>query len=135
MALLPDGVESELELSFVRSSGPGGQNVNKVNSKCVLRWNLQETELLDLGVKLRLMALARNQITKDGILVMTSDRFRDQRRNTDDCLAKLGALLGTAAAPQVKRVKTKPTRSSKRRREAGKKANSDKKAQRRKDWD
>ena len=126
---------AEIECSYVRSSGPGGQNVNKVNSKCVLRWNVLASPSLSISVRARFIEAFRTRLTKEGEIVLMSDRFRDQKRNYDDCLEKLGAMLQSVARPPKTRTKTKPTRGSERRREAGKKAQSDKKAQRRGKWD
>jgi len=116
--VIPD---HELEFSFARSSGPGGQNVNKVNSKVILRWHAVESGALRPEVLARLAS----QLTNDGDLVITSDRYRDQPRNREDCIEKLRALLLAAATPPRPRKKTRPTRSSAKRRLAGKKARSD----------
>src|SRR5438045_4441326 len=91
--LIPD---EELEWSFVRSGGPGGQNVNKVASKAVLRWNVAASPSLAPDVKSRFMAQQRNRLTTEGDLVLTSQRFRDQDRNRQDCLEKLIAMLQQA---------------------------------------
>src|SRR5262245_37779543 len=81
--------EAEFELSFVRSSGPGGQNVNKVNSKAVLRWNVAASSSLPADVRQRFLERYARRITGEGELVLTSQRFRDQGRNTIDVLEKL----------------------------------------------
>src|SRR5439155_24892914 len=83
---IPDG---ELRWTFVHSGGPVGQNVNKVASKAVLRWNLAASPSLPEDVKARFHAQQRNRITADGDLIVTSQRFRDQERNKEDCLEKL----------------------------------------------
>src|SRR4051812_21030894 len=83
----------ELDWSYVRSSGPGGQNVNKVNSKAVLRWNAWRTTFVGYEKKEKLIARLANKLTSDGDIVIASDRFRDQPRNRDDCLEKLHELL------------------------------------------
>lgn len=106
---------SEIEFSFVRSSGPGGQNVNKVNSKAVLRWNLWASPSLTPIVRARILGRLASQVTSEGDLIFSSDRFRDQRRNREDCLEKLRACLEAAAEIPKIRMKTKPSRSSQRR--------------------
>ncbi len=126
---------TEFECSYVRSSGPGGQNVNKVNSKCVLRWNAMTSPSLPDAVRLRLQMRFASRLTGEGELVISSDRYRDQKRNFEDCLEKLAEILRAVARPPKIRAKTKPTRGSVRRRQEGKKAQSQKKAMRRKDWD
>jgi ribosome-associated protein len=122
--------DSEFELSYVRSSGPGGQNVNKVNSKAVLRWNLFATESLPLEVKARVLSRLSNQITTEGDIVLTSDRFRDQIRNREDCFEKLRALIAAAAVRPKQRKKTKPSYSSQRKVKESKGRHSEKKKQR-----
>ena len=117
----------EIEFSFARSSGPGGQNVNKVSSKAILRWNPGQSPSLPAGVRARLLGHCQGRLTREGDLIVTSDRFRDQRRNREDCLQKLRDLIAAAALPPKPRKKTKPTRSSDRRRREGKKLNSEKK--------
>jgi ribosome-associated protein len=108
--------ESELAWSFVRSGGPGGQNVNKVASKAVLRWNLTASPSLPEEVKGRFQALNKRRITAEGELVITSQRFRDQERNRQDCLDKLGELIRQAASLPKPRRPTKPSRGSRERR-------------------
>jgi ribosome-associated protein len=108
--------DGELTWSFVRSGGPGGQNVNKVASKAVLRWDLNSNVTLPEEVKLRLRAQQRNRITNEGDLVLSSQRFRDQDRNRQDCVEKLRAVLLQALhQPEVRRP-TKPTRGAHRAR-------------------
>src|SRR5829696_4099854 len=89
----------EFEWSFARSGGPGGQNVNKVASKAVLRWDVAASPSLPDDVKARLRAQQRRRITTAGELVLTSQRFRDQERNRDDCLEKVRAMVLQAATP------------------------------------
>ena len=122
---------AELSFSFVRSSGPGGQNVNKVNSKAVLRWPIASSPSLPLEIRERFLQRFGSQVTATGDLVITSQRFRDQRQNQRDCLEKLRAMLGTVAARPKRRKKTKPTRSSVERRRTEKRVHSQKKSQRR----
>jgi ribosome-associated protein len=104
--------DSELEWSFVRASGPGGQNVNKVASKAVLRWHLKENTSLPDELKARLRVQQHGRITLDGDLVLTSQRYRDQERNRQDCLDKLIAMVQIAATPPRPRRPTRPTRGS-----------------------
>src|SRR5690349_688299 len=85
--------ESEFEWTFVRSGGPGGQNVNKVASKAVLRWDLAASPSVPEPVKSRLRTLQRRRITTEGELVLNSQRYRDQGRNVEDCLAKLRDMI------------------------------------------
>src|SRR6516165_3399609 len=85
--------DAEFEWTFVRSGGPGGQNVNKVASKAVLRWNLAASPGVPEEVKARLRTLQRRRITLAGELVLSSQRYRDQGRNVEDCLDKLRTLV------------------------------------------
>src|SRR5438132_8507227 len=88
--------EEELRWRFVRSSGPGGQNVNKVASKAVLHWDVAHTARLAADVKERLRSRNRRRFTSAGVLVIASQRFRDQERNRQDCLEKLCTLVRAA---------------------------------------
>src|SRR6184192_3934541 len=110
---IPDG---ELQWSFVRSGGPGGQNVNKVASKAVLRWNLAASPSLLEDVKARFRAQQRNRITIDGDLIVTSQRFRDQERNKEDCLEKLRHMILQATLIPKPRKPSKPGRAARERR-------------------
>src|SRR6516164_4127319 len=112
--------ETELEWSFVRSGGPGGQNVNKVASKAVLRWHLDASPSVPEAVKQRLRARQRKRVTEGGELVLTSQRYRDQERNRQDCLDKLRDLILEAAVEPKLRRKTKPSRGARERRLADK---------------
>ena len=107
---------SEIEMQFVRSSGPGGQNVNKVASAVQLRFDVRRSPSLSAGVKSRAEKRAGNLLTNDGVLVMTADRFRTQALNRKDALDRLVTLLAASAYPPKRRVPTKPTMASKRRR-------------------
>lgn len=112
---------SEFDWGVARSSGPGGQNVNKVNSKVTLRWPLLTSAALPSDVRARFVAAYKRRMTTEGDLVLSSERFRDQPKNVTDCLEKLRALLLTVAvAPKPRRV-SKPTKASKRRRVEAKK--------------
>lgn len=97
----------EMQWSFARSGGPGGQNVNKVSSKAVLHWDVGHSPALPDEVKTRLRALHGNRITADGVLVLMSQRFRQQDRNREDCLEKLREMV--LAALEVPKTR-KPTR-------------------------
>lgn len=102
---------SEFDFTFARSSGPGGQNVNKVNSKAVLRWPVSTSPSLPDDVRGRFRARFANRITAEGELVLQSQRYRDQARNVEDCLAKVREMLLAVAAAPVKRKATKVPRS------------------------
>jgi ribosome-associated protein len=106
----------EFGWSFARSGGPGGQNVNKVASKAVLRWDVRNSSSVPADVKARFEAQQRHRITTEGVLVLSSQLTRDQDRNRADCLEKLRELLARAATVEKPRKKSKPTRASKRRR-------------------
>ena len=123
---------TEFDFSFSRSGGPGGQNVNKVNSKVTLRWNIAKSATLPGDVRERFVQKYRRRITTDGEFVMHSERFRDQGRNVADCLAKLRELLLEVAVTPKKRKPTKPTKGSRERRLKEKRAASERKARRRK---
>jgi ribosome-associated protein len=123
--------DAEFDWSYARSGGPGGQNVNKVSSKAVLRWAVRDTPSLPPHVKDRLMALNRRRVTTEGDLIITSQRYRDQDRNRQDCLEKLAELVREAATLPKPRRATRPTRGSKTRRLAAKKHRSARMAARR----
>ncbi len=125
----------EMEFSYVRSSGPGGQNVNKVNSKCMLRWDVFSSPSLRPEVRARFLSRFGSRLTQEGVLILTSDRYRDQKRNQEDCLEKLAEMLALVARPPKVRRPSKPTFSSRKKAEKAKKAHSDKKTQRKKGWD
>lgn len=123
--------ESELEWSYVASGGPGGQNVNKVASKAVLRWNVVASTALPEAVKARFLAQQKNRITTEGELVLSSQKTRDQAVNREDCLAKLDAMIRQAQVVPTVRKATKPSKGAKRRRLADKKHRSGVKESRR----
>lgn len=124
----------EFEFTYSRSSGPGGQNVNKLNTKALLRWPVLKSLSLPEPVRRRLAAKYPRRITSQGDLLITSQRFRDAGRNTADCLEKLRRMLLEAAEPPRPRKPTRPTRSSVRRRLENKRQRSNKKEQRRGDF-
>ena len=120
----------EFDFSFSRSSGPGGQNVNKVNTKVTLKWPLQASALPS-DVKHRFRARYRRRINQQDEFLLTSQRFRDQGRNVADCLSKLQALVLAVATPPTPRKATKPSRAAKHRRLQDKRRQGDKKRLRR----
>jgi ribosome-associated protein len=113
--------EDELVEAFVRSSGPGGQNVNKVSSAVQLRFDVRRSPALPNDVALRLMRLAGKRLTKDGVIVIIAQRHRTQERNRVDARERLFDLIRQATVRPVARRPTKPTRASKQRRIEGKK--------------
>jgi ribosome-associated protein len=121
----------EFEFSFARSGGPGGQNVNKVNSKAVLRWPVVRSTALPDDVRARFMARYQRRLTSLGEVIITSQRYRDQGRNIADCLEKLQELIAAVAVRPTVRKKTKPSRGSIARRLEGKRHSSSKKQSRR----
>ena len=102
----------EFKFTFARSSGPGGQNVNKLNTKAVLRWSVAQSPSLPETVRSRLLAKQRRRVTSEGDLLITSQRFRDAGRNVADCLEKLRRMIAEAAVTPKTRRPTKPTRAS-----------------------
>lgn len=124
--------DNELSFSYARSSGPGGQNVNKVNSRAVLSWNVTTSPSISDELRSRFVTKLANRITKEGELRISSQRFRDQGRNAEDCLEKLADLLREAAVVPRKRRATQPTFGSQQKRLSGKKRLSDRKQNRRK---
>ena len=122
----------EFTFTFMRSSGPGGQNVNKVNTKVRLRWDVANSPSLSEAVRERFQKTYSRRITTEGDLLITSQRYRDQARNIEDCLEKLRELLATVASPPQRRKKTRPSRASKERRLKQKRQQSDRKRNRKK---
>lgn len=122
--------DDEFQFSFVRSPGAGGQNVNKVNSKAVLRWNVVNSPSLSESVRQRFLNRWPRRVTGDGDVVITSSRYRDQLKNKEDAIDKLANMLEEVAFPPKKRKKTKPTKGSKERRLKEKKLRSETKSRR-----
>jgi ribosome-associated protein len=113
--------ERELEEQFVRSSGPGGQNVNKLETAVQLRFDVRHSPSLPDGVRARLEKLAGSRLTKDGVMVIIAQRHRTQERNRQDALDRLLDLIRQAAVVPKRRRPTKPTLGSKKRRLESKK--------------
>lgn len=120
----------ELHFAFARAGGPGGQNVNKVSSKVLLRWNPAQSPSLPEDVKSRLIAQQAGRLTRDGDLLLVSQRFRDQARNLDDCLNKLRDLILQALRPPKVRKATRPTKASREHRLEAKRRRAQTKARR-----
>ncbi|MHB1354041.1 MAG: alternative ribosome rescue aminoacyl-tRNA hydrolase ArfB [Thiobacillus sp.] len=108
--------EREIQEDFVRASGPGGQNVNKVSTAVQLRFDVARSPSLPAPVRARLLALGGRRVTQDGVLIIEAERYRSQRRNRDDALERLLALIRKACEVETPRRPTRPTLASTKRR-------------------
>jgi ribosome-associated protein len=117
--------ESEIEERFVQSSGPGGQNVNKVATAVQLRFDVAASPSLSQALKAKIATLAGRRMTAEGVLILDARRFRSQERNRADARERLAELIRRAATPVAKRIPTRPTLASKTRRLEGKKRRSE----------
>ena len=110
----------ELQESFVRASGPGGQNVNKVSTAVQVRLDLRREGSLPAGLRARVERMGGGRVTEDGVLMLTAQTHRSQERNRQEALARVVALLRAAAIKRTPRIATKPSHAERRRRVEGK---------------
>jgi ribosome-associated protein len=121
---------AELEASFARSAGPGGQNVNKVNTKAVLRWRVAESPSIPDGIRRRFLERYGNRVNAAGELVLSADEHREQSRNLHACRERLRQMMLTVLRPPRRRIATRPSRASVERRIRTKQRESEKKQRR-----
>ncbi len=121
----------KLQVSFSRSSGPGGQNVNKVATRVEVRFQLESADWIPPLIRSRLVGLHPRRLNREGDFIIVSSRFRSQKRNLEDCIEKLEGLLREASRPRQRRVPTRKTRASNERRLRQKKRRSSTKTHRR----
>lgn len=122
--------EDELDWRFIRASGPGGQNVNKVSTAVELRYDAGASNVLPADAKVRLRRIAGKRMTEDGVVVIQAQRFRSQTRNREDALERLVELLQSALHRPKRRIATRPTRASRERRIIAKKHRAQRKSTR-----
>lgn len=123
---------SELQFKATRSSGPGGQHVNKTSTRVELSWPLGETHIFTEEVIIRLQEKLKNRLTKDRVLLLASERSRSQHKNKEDVIKRFLNLIEASLQEPKKRTRTRPSRASKMKRLSNKKAHSEKKANRKK---
>jgi len=128
--------DAELEERFVRSSGPGGQNVNKVATAVELRFDIARSAVLPEPVRERLLAKRDRRVTAEGVLVLSAQRFRTQERNREDARERLAAFVSSGLKAPTPRIATRPTRASKQRRlDAKRERSTIKQSRTRRSWD
>ncbi|MDD4150809.1 MAG: alternative ribosome rescue aminoacyl-tRNA hydrolase ArfB [Bacteroidales bacterium] len=127
-------IDAELEFSFARASGPGGQNVNKVSSKAELRFHVLNSQIISEEQKSTLLKKLKSRINNDGILFLTSQEDRSQLKNKEKVIARFYELINKALKKHKKRVKTKPSKASIENRLKGKREVSEKKERRKKEF-